>query len=348
MAELEEATADQHAPRPLDRVRLRRPRRARRGGAADRRERRRSRRDRRGRPSPRHLYAPEMPDPDLADPHVRRAARLELPALAVRVRRVRLHRHALARLRAGRASQRAGGVRAAAPQIRRQMSRSHLAPRRAARRPPGRARRSSGSAAGGCSRSSLVAALVARARVRDDGAAAAAARAGALPRRRCSRSSARSTGGLVWMLGGVLATFVLAFVLKRDLGDAARPRRSRSARPCSARRGSAFGLGFLLLLRELHAEHGRLVTFTVLLTVWAADTFAYFGGRLLGRHKLAPTLSPGKTWEGFVVGSVAGIFVVVRRALRHAPHVPGDLAGGRARRSWSCSPRRPATCSSRC
>jgi phosphatidate cytidylyltransferase len=53
----------------------------------------------------------------------------------------------------------------------------------------------------------------------------------------------------------------------------------------------------------------RLVVFAVLLTVWASDTFAYFGGRVLGRHRLAPTLSPGKTWEGFVIGSIVGIFV---------------------------------------
>src|ERR1019366_10288146 len=64
----------------------------------------------------------------------------------------------------------------------------------------------------------------------------------------------------------------------------------------------------VLLLRQLHTE-GRLVAFTVLLTVWAADTFAYLAGRLLGRHKLAPSLSPGKTWEGFVVGSLVGVFV---------------------------------------
>jgi phosphatidate cytidylyltransferase len=48
--------------------------------------------------------------------------------------------------------------------------------------------------------------------------------------------------------------------------------------------------------------------FTVLITVWAADTAAYFAGRLFGRHKLAPTLSPGKTWEGFVAGAAAGVF----------------------------------------
>ena len=58
----------------------------------------------------------------------------------------------------------------------------------------------------------------------------------------------------------------------------------------------------------MHTEP-RLLAFTVVLTVWASDTFAYFGGRLFGRHKLAPTLSPGKTWEGFVVGSLVGIFV---------------------------------------
>jgi phosphatidate cytidylyltransferase len=69
-----------------------------------------------------------------------------------------------------------------------------------------------------------------------------------------------------------------------------------------------FGLGHLLLLRAF-TPHGRLLAFTVLLTVWAADTLAFFGGRLLGRHKLAPNLSPGKTWEGFVIGSLAGIFV---------------------------------------
>ena len=56
-------------------------------------------------------------------------------------------------------------------------------------------------------------------------------------------------------------------------------------------------------------EHGRLASFTLLLAVFADDTFAYLGGRALGRHKLAPALSPGKTLEGFVVGSIACVFV---------------------------------------
>ncbi len=44
----------------------------------------------------------------------------------------------------------------------------------------------------------------------------------------------------------------------------------------------------------------------LLAVVWIADTAAYFSGRALGRHKLAPAISPGKTWEG-----VAGAFAAV-------------------------------------
>jgi phosphatidate cytidylyltransferase len=44
---------------------------------------------------------------------------------------------------------------------------------------------------------------------------------------------------------------------------------------------------------------------TLLGTVWAGDTAAYYGGRLMGRHKLAPMLSPKKTVEGAIAGAVA-------------------------------------------
>ena len=66
-------------------------------------------------------------------------------------------------------------------------------------------------------------------------------------------------------------------------------------------------LGFTLLalpaLRE-EANGPSLVTF-LLCVVWAGDTVAYYVGRTLGRHKMAPRLSPNKTWEG-AAASVAG------------------------------------------
>ncbi len=68
------------------------------------------------------------------------------------------------------------------------------------------------------------------------------------------------------------------------------------------------GLSFVLLLRGLPL-HGRLAATTVLLAIWAGDTLAYAGGRLLGSHAMAPSTSPGKTWEGFVFGSAATVFV---------------------------------------
>ncbi len=65
--------------------------------------------------------------------------------------------------------------------------------------------------------------------------------------------------------------------------------------------------GFTLIsLPALHAQNNgpSLVVF-LLCVVWAGDTAALYIGRPFGRHKLAPTLSPNKTWEGSIA-SVAG------------------------------------------
>ena len=57
-------------------------------------------------------------------------------------------------------------------------------------------------------------------------------------------------------------------------------------------------------LLYLHAR-GPGVLLGVMAIVWIADTAAYFAGRQFGRHKLAPAISPGKTWEGVAGALVA-------------------------------------------
>jgi phosphatidate cytidylyltransferase len=56
-------------------------------------------------------------------------------------------------------------------------------------------------------------------------------------------------------------------------------------------------------------EHGAWFMISVLAVIWVADIGAYFCGRAFGRHKLAPSISPGKTWEG-VIGAIVTVWVV--------------------------------------
>lgn len=66
-------------------------------------------------------------------------------------------------------------------------------------------------------------------------------------------------------------------------------------------------LVWALLWLQQQAD-GNLLLVSGMAVVWVSDTAAYFAGRAFGRHKLAPAVSPGKTWEG-VAGAVAGVAV---------------------------------------
>jgi phosphatidate cytidylyltransferase len=70
----------------------------------------------------------------------------------------------------------------------------------------------------------------------------------------------------------------------------------------------AFLGGHLLAVRTFFQQPlaADLLSF-FFLVVMGSDTGAYYTGRLLGRHKLAPTISPGKTWEGAVGGMVTSL-----------------------------------------
>lgn len=65
-------------------------------------------------------------------------------------------------------------------------------------------------------------------------------------------------------------------------------------------------IAFAIWLRALDGAgpgwRGTAILFLPVAVTWIGDTAAYFAGRALGRHKLAPTISPAKTWEGAVAG----------------------------------------------
>ena len=67
--------------------------------------------------------------------------------------------------------------------------------------------------------------------------------------------------------------------------------------------GTAFN--YLIVVREFDLNY---LIFLLLLTMFT-DIFAYVTGRLIGKHKMVPSISPNKTWEGFLGGTVLGVFI---------------------------------------
>lgn len=70
-------------------------------------------------------------------------------------------------------------------------------------------------------------------------------------------------------------------------------------------------LAYLVGLRGMPGEDGEDVLVFLFLCVISADSFAYYTGRAIGRHPLAPRLSPKKTWEGAVAGIVGSLIAAL-------------------------------------
>lgn len=81
-----------------------------------------------------------------------------------------------------------------------------------------------------------------------------------------------------------------------------------------------FTLTFLPALRE--QTNGPSLLIFLLFVVWAGDTAALYVGRPWGRHKLAPTISPGKSWEGSIA-SIAGSVLVTAGLLEFSSFLAG-------------------------
>lgn len=71
----------------------------------------------------------------------------------------------------------------------------------------------------------------------------------------------------------------------------------------------------LQLLKTL--PQGNALILLLMCLIWAADIGAYFAGRRFGRHKLAPEVSPGKTWEGVAGGLAASLLVTLGAGLSY-------------------------------
>jgi phosphatidate cytidylyltransferase len=99
--------------------------------------------------------------------------------------------------------------------------------------------------------------------------------------------------------------FGIPVVFRRDL---------RMALPASAT--SAFGVLYIaaplsLLIVMRHDEIQSFLVIFILLCSWAGDTAAYYAGKAFGRHKLAPVVSPNKTWEGSIASVIATVVAAI-------------------------------------
>jgi phosphatidate cytidylyltransferase len=115
---------------------------------------------------------------------------------------------------------------------------------------------------------------------------------------------------LSWVLALSLIWWILAFVIVLRY-----PLRFRTVTVALA--GFVVLVPSWLLLAVLHRSEplGRELVMTMLAIVWAADVGAYTFGRWLGRLKLAPAVSPGKTWEGVTGGVLAAAAAAAVAAL---------------------------------
>jgi phosphatidate cytidylyltransferase len=94
----------------------------------------------------------------------------------------------------------------------------------------------------------------------------------------------------------------------------------------------AFPLSFAVRLHAIPRQGPQLLLFALVIT-WVGDTAAYFVGRSIGKHALAPHVSPKKTWEGTAasfLGSLIVALVFARFLTVPLPHLVGMAAAGNA------------------
>lgn len=120
------------------------------------------------------------------------------------------------------------------------------------------------------------------------------------------QNTGNSPNSAPWIIFGVLAFPFLLMVLSFATDTLSQ------ALPTAAMTFLAVPYVLLTLLclpvMRSYTSGEFLILFTCLV-VWSGDIFAYYAGRAFGKHKLAPRISPGKTWEGTVASFIGSVFL---------------------------------------
>lgn len=144
--------------------------------------------------------------------------------------------------------------------------------------------------------------------------------------RMADKSGARAYSAFSWVIALLLFTsfalpvefvagwvFILLFLTAWFLISKNEERFRRWSSTLFCGMYAPFGFAMLVQIRELGmGTDGFWLAFVLLLMIWGNDVFAYFGGKRFGKRKLAPSISPNKTWEGFwsgFIGAIAGLSI---------------------------------------
>jgi len=115
----------------------------------------------------------------------------------------------------------------------------------------------------------------------------------------------------LWIAGGAAATLLLAFLVEAAAFRQPDGAVQRVALACWTVSYVGFLAGFLVQLRWLPGWAGTFALALAIFVPKGGDIGAYFTGRALGRHRLAPLLSPKKSWEGAAGGLAAAVLVAL-------------------------------------
>ncbi len=141
-----------------------------------------------------------------------------------------------------------------------------------------------------------------------------------IPTRTATTPGTETTMTIAIVTTGMIAVFVIALLtFSRDRNVAGVIAAAGAVMFAMVYIGFMFG--FLLALRR---EHSAWIIVGVIAVTKACDTGAYFTGRAIGKHRMIPWLSPGKTWEGLAGGVVTAVVVGIGLAFASRWLEPAD------------------------